>query len=231
VVEADSRSLGSSRPHFILVPLGVLDPICLIHPYSSAARSSPSPRHPPHQFSAAGAPPPRRTPSEHHRRPPPPPFGERPSELLFPSIDHRLLTPGSPSSCRTQPPSSTTTGATPPPLNTAARRRLRRLTVDPPFRCAPALSSLPGATPGPHRCSPTTPCHRRARHRAGTRAAHARCSGPRRPFASLGWAARPWPSRLVGRPRVAGRHAPWAVASGQFRPSTVRWFLNVFQSI
>jgi hypothetical protein len=161
----------------------------------------------------------------------PPPFGERPSELLFPSIDRRLLTPGSPSSCRTQPPSLTTTGATPPPLNTAARRRLRRLTVDPPFRCAPALSSLPGATPGPHRCSPTTPCHRRARHRTGTRAAHARCSGPRRPFASLGWAARPWPSRLVGRPRVAGRRAPWAVASGQFRPSTVRWFLNVFQSI
>jgi hypothetical protein len=83
-------------------------------------------------------PPPRRSPLKQSRRPPadffspasrsstpechrhPLPSGERPSELLHPSIDHRLLTPGSPSSCRTHPPSSTTTGATPPPLNTAA---------------------------------------------------------------------------------------------------------------
>jgi hypothetical protein len=38
---------------------------------------------------------------------------------------------------------SMTTRATPSPTNAAARRRLRRLTVDPPFQCAPALSSLP----------------------------------------------------------------------------------------
>jgi hypothetical protein len=65
--------------------------------------------------------------------------------------------------------------------------------------------------------------------RSASTPARACCSGPRRPFAPLGWAARLWPSRLFGRPRVAGRRAPWAVASGWFRPSTVRWFLNVFQ--
>jgi hypothetical protein len=58
-----------------------------------------------------------------------PPSGERPSELLLPSIDRRLLTPGSPSNCRTQPPSSATTGATPPPLNTAAPTASRRPTI------------------------------------------------------------------------------------------------------
>jgi hypothetical protein len=57
---------------------------------------------------------------------------------------------------------------------------------------------------------------REARHRAVPRVARARCSGPRRPFAPLGWAARPWPNRLFGRPRVAGRRSLWAVASGQF---------------
>jgi hypothetical protein len=148
---------------------------------------------------------------------PPPPSGERPCELLFLSIDRRLLTPGSPSSCRTQPPSSTTTGVTPLPLNTAARRRLRRLTVDPPFRCTPTLSSLPGATLGPHQCSPATPCHRRV---VGERA-----TGD--PACSLRVVTTPARTR---RTHVAvGRFAPWAIASGWFRPSTVRRFLNVFQ--
>jgi hypothetical protein len=200
----------------------------------SGTPSFPSPRRPPHRIFTTKTPPLRWTPSE--RRRPLPPSGERPSELLFPSIDRRLLTPGSPSSCRTQPHSSTTTGATPPPLNTTARRRLRRLAVDPPFRCAPTLSSLPDATPGPHRCSSATPCRRRAigeraaapslvrsarGDHAGTRAARVRCSGLRKPFAPLGWATRPWPSRLFGRSRVAGRRAPWAVASRRFWPSTV----------
>jgi hypothetical protein len=34
-------------------------------------------------------------------------------------------------------------------------------------------------------------------------------------------AARPRPSQLVGRPRVAGRHALWAVTRGRFWPSTM----------
>jgi hypothetical protein len=38
--------------------------------------------------------------------------------------------------------------------------------------------------------------------------------------APSGWTG-PWPSQLVGRPRVAGHHAPWAVASGRFQPGTV----------
>jgi hypothetical protein len=48
------------------------------------------------------------------------PSTERPSELLFPSIHHHHLTPGSLSSCSTQPPSSTTTRATPPQWATLA---------------------------------------------------------------------------------------------------------------
>jgi hypothetical protein len=83
-------------------------------------------------FSTTGAPPPCRTPSARHRCPPP--SGERPSELLFPSIDRRLLTPGSLSSCRTQPPSSMTTGVTPLPLNAAAPATSRRPTVVRPPR-------------------------------------------------------------------------------------------------
>jgi hypothetical protein len=53
-------------------------------------------------------------------------------------------------------------GAPSPPMNAAARCRLRRLTVDPPFRCAPALSSLPGTFPVTPSRSPATPYLHRA---------------------------------------------------------------------
>jgi hypothetical protein len=128
--------------------------------FSPPCTVRPPPRRPPHRFPTTGAPPPRRTPSEHHRHSPP--SGERPSELLHPPIDLRLLTPGSPSSCRTHPPSSTTTGATPLPSNTAAQHRLRRLTVGPPLQCAPAPSSLPGTYPVVPSRSLATPCRRLA---------------------------------------------------------------------
>jgi hypothetical protein len=51
--------------------------------------------------------------------------------------------------------------------------------------------------------------HQRARHRAVP------CTPP-------------WPSWHFGRPRVAGRRVPWALASGRFRPSTVPGILNIF---
>jgi hypothetical protein len=56
----------------------------------------------------------------------------------------------------------TTTEATPLPLDTAARRRLRHFTIDPPFRCAPALSSLLGTLPVAPSRSPATSCRCRA---------------------------------------------------------------------
>jgi hypothetical protein len=119
-----------------------------------------------------------------------------------------------------------------PPTNAAARRRLPRLTVDPPFRCAPVLSSLPGTFPVTPSRSSATPCRRRARPRTVPRVvtapARARCSRPRRPVAPLGWAAKPWPSRRFSRPCVAGRRAPWALASGWFWPGTVPRILNIF---
>jgi hypothetical protein len=74
-----------------------------------------------------------------------------------------------------------TTGATPPSLNTATRRRLRRLTVGTPFRCALALSSLPGTSPVPPSRSPATPCCRLAadeRATAPTRARGDRAGAP-----------------------------------------------------
>jgi hypothetical protein len=62
------------------------------------------------------------TPDSVRASPPsaPSPSTERPSELLFPSIHQHHLTPGSLSSCSTQPPSSTTTRATPPQWATQA---------------------------------------------------------------------------------------------------------------
>jgi hypothetical protein len=53
-------------------------------------------------------------------------------------------------------------------------------------------------------------------YHVGMGAAHARCRGPHRPFSPLGRATRPRPRGYFGRPRVVGRHATWAVASGQF---------------
>jgi hypothetical protein len=120
----------------------------------------PSPRCPPHQFATTGAPPPRRTPSEHRRRPPP--SGERPLSCTIPQSVAASSPCWSPSSCRTSPRWSTTTRATPPPLITAARRRLHRLTVGMPFRCAPALSSLPGTSRVAPSRSPATPYRHRA---------------------------------------------------------------------
>jgi hypothetical protein len=46
--------------------------------------------------------------------------------------------------------------------------------------------------------------------------------------ATLGWAARPWPSRRFGRPLMADRRAPWALAPGRFQPGTVPEILNIF---
>jgi hypothetical protein len=62
----------------------------------------------------------------------------------------------------------------------------------------------------------TPPRHPARGLRVVTAPARACCSGPRKPFASLGWAAKPWLSQLFGRPRMAGRRALWAVASGRF---------------
>jgi hypothetical protein len=60
----------------------------------------------------------------------------------------------------------------------------------------------------------------------GDHVVDARCA---QAAARLDRATRPRPSRLFGRLCVAGRRAPWAVASGRFWPSTLRRFLNVFQ--
>jgi hypothetical protein len=83
--------------------------------------------------------------SEHRRRPPLP--GELLPELPIPEISCKTLTPSTLPSCRTSSPLPATTGAPSPPTNAAARRRWHRLTVDPPFWCAPVLSSLPGTFP------------------------------------------------------------------------------------
>jgi hypothetical protein len=151
-----------------------------------------------------------RIPVEHRRRPPL--LGELLSELPIPAISCKSLTPSPLPSCRTSSPPSATTGAPSPPPNAAARRCLRHLTVDLPFRCAPALSSLSGTFPVTPSRSPATPCHRRATAEPPVSAPPHRpvCgdrAGARRPVAPLGWAARPWPSRCFGRPRVAG-HQP-----------------------
>jgi hypothetical protein len=142
----------------------------------------PSPRRPHRRFSATGAPSPRRTPSERYRHPPPP--VSAPSELLHSSIDRHLLTPRVSLELQDHPPSSMTTGATPPPLNTAARRRLRCLTIDPPLRCAPAPSSLPGTSPMAPSISPATPCRQIAAAEPPTSAP------PHRP--ACGACALPW---------------------------------------
>jgi hypothetical protein len=67
-----------------------------------------------------------------------------------------------------------TTGTPSPLTNAVARRRLHRLTVDPPFRCAPALSSLLSTFPVTPSRSPATPCHRRAADEHATAPSHAR---------------------------------------------------------
>jgi hypothetical protein len=127
------------------------------------------------------------------RRPPPLP-GELFPELPIPGISYNFLTTLPLSSCRTSSATPATTGDPSPPTNAAARRRWHRLTVDPPFRCASVLSSLPGAFPVTPSRPPATPCRRQATAEHATAPSRAR-SRPRRPVAPLGWAARPWPSR------------------------------------
>jgi hypothetical protein len=95
-------------------------------------------------------------PAEHRHRLPLP--GELLPELPIHAISCSLLTSLPLRCCRTPHPPSPPTGAPSPPMNDAARRRLRRLTVDPPFRCAPTLSSLPGTFPVTPSRSPATPC-------------------------------------------------------------------------
>jgi hypothetical protein len=106
----------------------------------------------------------------------------------------------------------------------------------------PLLDAVCAASPSAHRSGaplPSPPCpapplcpprdlrqhltivepplsHWWARHHAVPRAARACCGGPRGSCAPLGRAARPQPCGCFGRPRMAGRHAPWDVASGRF---------------
>jgi hypothetical protein len=153
-------------------------------------------------------------PAEHRHRPPLP--GELLPELPIPAISCNFLTPLPLRCCRTPHPPSPPTGAPSPPTNAAAQHRLRRLTIDPPFRCAPALSSLLGTFPVTPSRSPATPCCHRATVELPASTPPRVRSRPRRPVAPLDRAARTWPSRRFGRPRVVGRRAPWALASGRF---------------
>jgi hypothetical protein len=196
---------------------------------SSVTHSSLTPSRAPHLFPpllASGPPPPAtrspslaRVPAERRHRPPFP--GELLLEPPILAISCNFLTPLPLLSCRISSHSTMTTGAPSPPANAAVPELSSRLAVDSPFRCAPALSSLPDTFPVAPSRSPATPCHRRetAKPSASTpprspargeradaraaRAARARCNGPRRPFAPLGWAARPCPSRRFGPARRA----------------------------
>jgi hypothetical protein len=107
---------------------------------------------------ATGSPLSSRIPAEHRHRPPLP--GELLPELPIAEISCKSLTPSPLPSYRTSSPPPATTGARSPPTNAAARCRMHRLTVDPPFRCAPVLSSLPGTFPVTPSRSPATPCRR-----------------------------------------------------------------------
>jgi hypothetical protein len=60
----------------------------------------------------------------------------------------------------------------------------------------------------------------------------ARAPSPRRgPLPRLEWAARPRPTWLFGRPRVAGRCVARAVTRAGSRPSTVRGLKNMFSKL
>jgi hypothetical protein len=136
---------------------------------------------------------------EHSRRSSLP--GELVPELPIPEISCKSLTPLPLPSCRTSSPPPATTGAPFPPMNAAARRHWHRLTVDPPFRCAPVLSYLPETFPVTPSRSPATPCRRRATAEATT------STPPHRPARS----------RPAGRlPAGLGSQA---VAQPAFRPT------------
>jgi hypothetical protein len=132
----------------------------LSDPYSRAPELPHRSPHPDRRLWPPAAPPPSRIPAEHRRQLPLP--GELLPELPIPKISCKSLSPSPLPSCRTSSPPPATTGAPSPPTNAAARRRLQRLTVDPPFRCAPALSSLPDTFPVTPSRSMATPCRRRA---------------------------------------------------------------------
>jgi hypothetical protein len=101
--------------------------------------------HPDHRLRPPAAHCPSWIPTEHRHRPPLP--GELLLELPIPAISCNFLTPLPLRCCRPPHPLSPPTRAPSPPTNAAARRHLRRLTVDPSFRCAPALSSLLAPSP------------------------------------------------------------------------------------
>jgi hypothetical protein len=148
---ADDRA-AQARP----CPL-VLPPPLLSDPSSRAPEPPHRSLHPDHCLQPPAAPSPSRIPNEHLRRPPLP--GELLPELPIPTISCNFFTPLPLRCCRTPHPPSPPTGAPSPSMNAAARRRSHRLTVDPPFRCAPALSSLPGSFPVTPSRSPAIPCH------------------------------------------------------------------------
>jgi hypothetical protein len=198
-----SRSLPAHAAPLVL-------PSPLLSDTSSRAPEPPhrSP-HPDRRLQPPAAPSPSRIPTEHRSRSPLP--GKLLPELPILEISCNIPTPLPLQCYRTPHPPSPPTGAPSPPTNDAARCRLHRLTVDP-------ATSMPLCRPAHGLRVVTAP-------------ARARCSRPRRPVAPLGWAARPWPSQRFGRPRVVGRHAPWALASGRFRPGTVPRILNVFSVV
>jgi hypothetical protein len=183
--------------------------IVFLTPLRLLSRVLEPPRHSPHPDRRLRPPEPAspsRNSADLRRRPPLP--GELFPEPPIPGISCNFLTPSPLPSCRTSSATPATTGGPSPPTNAAARRRWHRLTVDPPFRCAPVPSSLPGAFPVTPSRPPAAPCRRRAtaepsasapprRPARGDRAdaPAVRAQRARRPVPPLGWAARPWPSR------------------------------------
>jgi hypothetical protein len=151
---ADDRA-AQVRPRRLILPSPLLS-----DPSSRAPELPHRSPHPDRHLRPPAAPSPSRIPAEHRRRPPLP--GELLPELPIPEISCKSLTPLPLPSYRTSSLPPATTGAPSPPTNAAARRRLPRLTVDPPFRCAPAHSSFPGTLPVTPSRSPATPYRRRA---------------------------------------------------------------------
>jgi hypothetical protein len=95
-----------------------------------------------------------------------------------------------------------------------------------PLRRRAAATSLASTSSRRTASPPTGACRQhltagqpppgRRRARLLTRGARTHCHAPRGPFSTLGRAARPRPHGYFGRPHVAGRRAPWAVASCWF---------------
>jgi hypothetical protein len=176
------------------------------------------------------APPPRQTPSTRHRRLPP--SDERPPSCSIPQLTAAssplgLPRAAGPLNAHRRPPElprRRPTPFAPPHCRHTVLVRLCPLLLARHLPCAPL--EISGNTLRPASAPPCRPAHG---VRVVTKPAHTRCSGPRRPFSPLGWAARPWPSWLSSRPHVAGHRALWAVALGRFWPSTVPGDLNVFQ--